>query len=299
MYQRLLLYCCLFSSFTPFLLQALHLGALCALLGSGRTQHSTSHCLHYFSPVLHICSPSGMRLSHSPIPRHHKLCACIVSSYILYPEGSCAAELWGFLSDWAWDQWMRIFPNQYFCSPRVSVIIQKCKCGTAQCSLCCSAVPAGIYSLVPASLQPLVCGLGDIKLSEEQRWPSTALTNTAAMVDKPLNQTFKHRLNGGQIKGVDRLRILLSLFCWGLAFQNLTPGCWTHRSLCHIAGSHPSSDRGFCSTLINSSGIPNPGSEGEGSAGCLLRTLSGHPWMGWGRREKWIFSTQWYTHQPV
>lgn len=30
---------------------------------------------HYCSPVLHSCSPLGMRLSHSPIPNHYKLSA--------------------------------------------------------------------------------------------------------------------------------------------------------------------------------------------------------------------------------
>lgn len=45
-------------------------------------------------------------------------------------------------------------------------------------------------------------------------------------------------------------------------------------------------------TLIHSSGILNPGSEGEGSAGCLLRT----GWDGAGGKSEFVLLSD---HQPV
>lgn len=136
------------------------------------------------------------------------------------------------------------------------------------------------------------CALGDIKLSEGQRGPSTALTNTAATVDKPLNQTFQPRLeSGGQAEDtpglvLQRAGIPESHICWCfLAAEHMCPCVTLLEAIQAVTGVS-------VVTLIHSSGILNPGSKGEGSAGCLLRTVSAHPWMEWGRREKRICSTQ-------
>lgn len=150
-----------------------------------------------------------------------------------------------------------------------------------QSVLLCSSVV--IYFPTLGSVQKIFCSLGDIKLSEEQRWPSTALTSIAATVAN-LYQTFKPSLaRAGQAEDAPEPVLLRteSQLCVPV------PQCWS-----------PSKQwQGFCCHTIHSPAIPNPGSEGEGSAGCLLRTVSAHPCMG--RREKWICSAQWCTHQPV
>lgn len=187
---------------------------------------------------------------------------------------------------------MRIFPSEYPCDPRVSVVQQKCKCGIAWCSLCCSALPAGIYSLVPGPVQQIFCGLGDVKPSEAQRCPSTALTNIPAKMDKPLNQTFKPGLeSGGQVEDTPepvllRACIPESHICWCFpAAEHVCPCVTLLEAIQAVTGVS-------VVTSIHSFGILNPGSEGESSAGCLLRTVPGNPWMGWGRRAEWICSTQ-------
>lgn len=93
--------CSLFSA--PFILHALQLCALCTLLWLVSTaQHPTHLCLSYFSPVLHSCSPSGMRLSHSLIPNHQKLCAYSINKIYFtflywiqkYPAFPVVSHMW-------------------------------------------------------------------------------------------------------------------------------------------------------------------------------------------------------------
>lgn len=94
--------------------------------------------------------------------------------------------------------------------------------------LLCSSVV--IDSPALGSVQKIFCGLGDIKLSEEQRWPSAALTSIAATVAN-LYQTFKASLaRAGQAEDAPEPVLLRteSQLCV---------------SLCLSAGAHPSSDR--------------------------------------------------------
>lgn len=73
--QASALYCFPVQPFICFTFYASHLCAFSTLLWLvSAPQHSMFLCLQYWSPVPHSCSPSGMSLSHSPIPNHHKQC---------------------------------------------------------------------------------------------------------------------------------------------------------------------------------------------------------------------------------